>query len=237
MSSMLGGEAETQQQQQKGQAAFLSQEERSALSRMLSFPEDLPDAFKSWMLDYVRTNGLQIPIGQISGFPSISRFLDRSSDTVDAVNSTGEQDIYSILINGGTMGTNRMLRLTLLGDILQNANASLTLRVKFGGETIIQHSAFIITNDADRHAMRWTAEIANLGNPQSQIVFSTLLGSAAASLDEGIGNMGTASVWGAAYDVSTIDTSGAQEFRISVQWNVASASASFRKRYAFLELL
>ena len=62
---------ETQQQQQKGLDSFLSQEERAALQRMLGFPEDLPPAFQSWVIDFMSVNLSQISISQILGFEKL----------------------------------------------------------------------------------------------------------------------------------------------------------------------
>ena len=52
---MSSFDAETQQQQSKGPESFLSYEERLALKRSLSFPEELPPEHKEWVLDYVST--------------------------------------------------------------------------------------------------------------------------------------------------------------------------------------
>ena len=50
-----------------GPEAYLSPDERKALQRSLSFPEDLPPRFKSWLIDFIAVNIPQIPISQIVG--------------------------------------------------------------------------------------------------------------------------------------------------------------------------
>ena len=57
-----------QRQETKGPESYLSLEERKALQRSLSFPEDLPPKFKSWLIDFIAVNIPQIPISQIVGF-------------------------------------------------------------------------------------------------------------------------------------------------------------------------
>ena len=51
-----------------GPEAYLSSDERKALQRSLSFPEDLPPKFKSWLIDFIAVNIPQIPVGQVVGF-------------------------------------------------------------------------------------------------------------------------------------------------------------------------
>lgn len=72
MSSLSGddrtAQQEATQQKQKGPEAFLTGDERKDLQRSLSFPEDLPSKFKTWMMDYFAVNIPQIPLSQIVGF-------------------------------------------------------------------------------------------------------------------------------------------------------------------------
>ena len=73
---------ETQQQQQKGPEAFLSIEERKMLQRILSFPEELPQKFASWVVEYMKVNAEEIPASAIVGSEreSVSCRLRRTSD-------------------------------------------------------------------------------------------------------------------------------------------------------------
>ena len=61
-------ELEQPKRSQIGPEAFLSAEERKALQRSLSFPEDLPPKFRSWMIDFIAVNIPQISIRSIVGF-------------------------------------------------------------------------------------------------------------------------------------------------------------------------
>lgn len=73
MSSMdfLSERQETLQQREKGVEAYLSQEEREQLQRQLGFPEEFPQKFGAWILDYVRLNG-QLPRSSIVGLPNLT---------------------------------------------------------------------------------------------------------------------------------------------------------------------
>ena len=51
----------------KGPVDYLSQQEREFLHRLLSFPEDLPPKFKSWLTENEAVNGGKIPASRIVG--------------------------------------------------------------------------------------------------------------------------------------------------------------------------
>lgn len=68
MSQFMPETQSQERQSSKGPEAYLSSEERKALQRSLSFPEDLPPKFKSWLIDFIAVNIPQIPISQIVGF-------------------------------------------------------------------------------------------------------------------------------------------------------------------------
>ena len=118
--------AETQQQQQKGLDSFLSQEERAALQRMLGFPEDIPAAFQSWLLDFVAVNIPQIPISQISGFPK-SRSLELIISSTLA--AAGTFDFQNISQEGFV---HLQIQLIARGD---TASAAVNTLMRVNGDT------------------------------------------------------------------------------------------------------
>ena len=64
--------------------------------------------------------------------------LDRSTTEQDVVSSAAETSVYSYSVPVGTIGTNKILRLTVTGSYLNNSGSpdTFTPRVKFGGTTI-----------------------------------------------------------------------------------------------------
>jgi hypothetical protein len=60
--------AETEAQRAKGEQAYLSQEERSQVKRILAFPEEFPRELGSWVEDYMGTNG-NFQKSQVQGLP------------------------------------------------------------------------------------------------------------------------------------------------------------------------
>lgn len=176
---------------------------------------------------------------------AVASVYDRATTTVDVNTSVAETSIYTKSIAGGDMGTNKMLRATLIGDYLHNnvAGDALVTKVKFGGTTFYNiSSAFGSVVGANRQPWRIEVLIANLGAANSQMIEGAIRTYAAnsAAPTAGLGNAGAASSVGGELGISTlgtIDTSSAQTLDVTVQWSASSANNSWRLRYALLEIV
>jgi hypothetical protein len=176
-----------------------------------------------------------------------SGVYDRVTSTVDIANSNVEASMYSKSIAANDMSTNKMLRLTLIGDYLFNNNGAdtFTLRIKFGGTTFFAHAtSFGGTIGANRQPWHMYLMVANLGAANSQMIEGQLIGPLAnvGAPTTGIGNLNVASGsdLGAEFGISTlgtIDTTAAKTLDVTAQWSATSANDSFRTRYALLELV
>jgi hypothetical protein len=170
--------------------------------------------------------------------------LDRSTSSVDVVSTTTATSIYDLAVAAAAMSTNRILRLTILGDYLNNnATATFILRIRdtVAGVLLNQTSNSIGTS-ADRRPFRIVIEIQNLGVTNSQLISAHVqLGGVGGSGIIGIGNMATAPnseilnhVIGS---TATLDTTVARTLQVTIEHNASSANQSFRKRAAWAELL
>jgi len=185
---------------------------------------------------------------------SVPYVYARNTAPTEAESTASETTIFTQSITGGDMGTDRMLRLTMFGDYLFNANTAhtLTLRYYFGG-TIYMAAANSGTAvlSATRKPWRIVYEVTNLGSASSQMLSGSLLthasdtGAPTAGIGHGVhflegGVAARNEPSGGLLAVSTLgnkDTSSAQTLAVTVQWSNASASNSWRPRYAVLELV
>jgi hypothetical protein len=159
---------------------------------------------------------------------------DRAGGDVDVVSSVTETAIYSASIGAGHMSSDRALRLTLLGDFLQNASGNFTARVKLGGTPIATLTSNVGLS-GNRRDMELALFVKNRGAANAQywkglLVFGATGSGTAWTSDSG--RIGWSFV-----ATSTVDTAAAQTLEVTVQWDVSGASLSFRKREAMLELL
>ena len=86
-------ELEQPKRSQIGPEAFLSAEERKALQRSLSFPEDLPPKFRSFLIDFIAVNIPQISIRSIVGF---DRFVYKRGTVFPPDPSDGQMFGYEV---------------------------------------------------------------------------------------------------------------------------------------------
>ena len=183
---------------------------------------------------------------------------DVNTTTVDVVSSTTETSIYSKSIGAGHLSTSRLLRVTIEGDALINSGTpTLTLRCKFGATTWFGDVTATISTSAVRQG--WWLELylqnLNATNVQrawgragsSPAVAGSVAGIGNLAANDGSGNpnanwLTVPSVNGYSDFQSNgttmaEDTTTAKTFDVTVQWDVNSASVSFRKFSAVMELL
>lgn len=165
--------------------------------------------------------------------------IDRSPAQLDIVSSALAANLYYPTIPAGALSTDRKVRMTLGGDILQNATAIPTISVYYGA-TILWQSAIGFGNDADRHVWRMTVEMQNINSASVQWMDGEFVLGDASAAAVGTGTQFITPttcghlVFGAA---GALNSALALGFGVIVKWDVSSANASFRRRRAVLELL
>lgn len=103
----------------------------------------------------------------------ISNILDRQVTTQTVANTIAETTVYSYAVPGGTLGTNKTLHLSLIGDHLINngANDSLIVKVKYGATTIFNAATapFSINFGANRGSLSLDLELTALNATGAQV--------------------------------------------------------------------
>lgn len=165
---------------------------------------------------------------------------DRATATIDVVSSTTETTIYTKSIGAGHMSTDRMLRLTILGDYFNNTGLGQDprLKVSFGG-TVIWDWTFPIAGQPDNANRRPFYAVINIANKASASVqFMTgIMGIGSANVTVGIGSEDKAAGVIASAGTFAINTASAQTLLVTAQHDTSSANLSLRRLYAMLELL
>jgi hypothetical protein len=164
---------------------------------------------------------------------------DQSPSAVDVVSTATETTVYSKVIGAGHMSSDRTLHCTITAEYLNNtgANRDLTVRIKFGGTTHFGHVGTFVS-DPDRYSFPIAFSIQNLGAANVNFLqgWWGISGSPAAGSVAGVVQSGSPS-WFMSNGNMTIDTALAQTLEVTVQHSVSSASLSFRKKYANLEMV
>lgn len=171
---------------------------------------------------------------------------DRATSTVDIVSTVAETSLYTKTINGGDLGANKSLRLTLMGDYLHNATSTdtMTFKFKFGGTVQAAAEAHAFNSETNAGRIPWLmhVHVANLGATNSQFLEAIMRirrPGAGTGATTGIGGWQTADTWMnvATSTLGSADTTANQALDVTGTWSASSASNSWRVRYGLLELL
>jgi hypothetical protein len=197
---------------------------------------------------YAKTTGVTIT----TGWETIGGgVIGRAAGTYDLVNSAAEFSLISglavstttgIRIPANTLGITGAVRLSLLGDYLNNtgANQTCTIKIKYGGTVFYGDNVGAIAAGATRYPVRIDVILANLNATNSNLIEGT-----APSWGGGAPAAGSvAGVIGAITDsrlvmstVQSIDTTVDQYLDVTATHGAANASLSIRRLAAFAELL
>ncbi len=167
-----------------------------------------------------------------------SRVLDRDVTTAEVVNTTDETTVYSFTVPGGTLGTNRMLRLTLIGDYLNNSGVNgrtIRIRVKYGGT---QFAGLVDSHNTGATRYGWSAiaelSAANATNAQIGVARHISAGDAGVSGGD-LSSFGGVEV--SLHNAVAVDSTADQTLLVTIQNQVMDANFSGRLLIAQLELL
>jgi hypothetical protein len=161
---------------------------------------------------------------------STSSVLDRVSANVTVGNTTSETDLYSFSVPGGTLSTDRRLRLTLFCRNTDDFSANSTLRLKYGATTLVTLTASGAGALTAAHT-RITYELTGDGATNAQVAQGFYQVGPTAG-----GNGALTQDW-IMRGTSAIDSTSAQTLAVSWQWSLGSAGNSFVMESAILEVL
>lgn len=167
--------------------------------------------------------------------------LDREMSTLNVENTTTETTIFTHSIPGNTLGTNKLLRLTISGDYLGNSATArfITIRVKYGATTIYADATNTIVIDASRRAVLLTVLVGAANATNSQVLGGYINVSDPGGTTSGTGDVADdeifahTSIQGFASEDSTL----AKDLTVTIQHSAAETNVSFRRQIAILELL
>lgn len=164
----------------------------------------------------------------------------------DVNTSVAETDLLNgeITIGAGEMSTNKIARVILVGDYLNNSGGAVTLTVaiKLGATTLYKDVSGSIEQSADRRALRIEFEIANLGAANSQWMGGKVFLGHPGATTNGIGDLLFLS--GAPDEMvmpvagsSAEDTASSKALVVTVQHSASASTISARLKYALVEIV
>jgi hypothetical protein len=166
--------------------------------------------------------------------------LDRDVTQAEVVSTVTETTVYTYSVPGGTLGTTKMLRLTLQGDVLNNTgvNRTNTVRVKYGGTTLAVFDAVALSTSASRRALYLSTVLAAQNATNAQTSFAWLVQGADVGVTgaDGQDTSGTGPTY-AMHNAVAEDSTTALAFVVTFELSAADANLSGRCNTAHLEVL
>lgn len=162
---------------------------------------------------------------------------NRDASVSDVNNTTTPTAVYSYTIAGGTLGVNGVVRLSLVGDYLNNTGATrnLTLAVTYGATTIFTGTRSSAASGANRGGQAVDAVIlvSAYGTQHSYAIWQH---SETADNNAGGTGDGPTQTLVAAYNDVEEDTTTDTDLVVTVTHSAASANLSFRCHGVRLEV-
>lgn len=163
------------------------------------------------------------------------RMLDRKVTLTDVVSSSTKTTVYTFSVPGGTLSTNKVLRLTAIGDYLNNTGGAdiFTMTVEYGATILLTYSLNMGAN-ASRRDLQFHAMLAAANATSAQTCGGTAwLGSVGAAAGTMIA---PGSNLFSGINTATEDSTAAKTFKVTFQHSSISANLSARLQVALLEL-
>ena len=164
----------------------------------------------------------------------------RTASLLDVVNSVAETSLFSFSVPANALGTNRMLRLTLFGDYLNNSGATrtVTFKAKYGATTLFNDATLALAASASRRPFRFELQLANQGATNAQVLSGLISLGLAGGTTSGLGDLSALpALMNHIFGASVEDSTAAKTLDVTATHSAANASISIRRQYACLELV
>ena len=173
------------------------------------------------------------------GIRAEGQIFDRDLAEAEVTNTITETTVYSVSVPGGTLGIDRMLRVSLIGLYSNNDGAArdVTIKAKYGGTTIFDSGLVNLANNVDNRAVSFELKLSAGGATNNQDTFGELLIGLAAGTTGFSSTGDPAAHRVATYSDLAINSSVAQTLAITVQHGTASLNITLRVEAVQTELI
>ena len=168
---------------------------------------------------------------------------NRDLSNIDVVNTSSVTNIYSLVVTGNDLSTNKILEIDIGGDYLNNSGSSRTMDVTitFGSTVLWQATMGSYSASATRRAFNMNLFLANKNSASVQELWGTIRLSTPVAPTTGLGS-GDDGESGFIHPISTSATSSEntatnKTFTVSVQHSSANSNLSLRKKTAIAKIM
>lgn len=164
----------------------------------------------------------------------------RDVTTTAVANTTTETTVFSQSIAGGVLGTTKALRLSLIGDYLNNSggDSNFRVRVKFGATTVFDSGDAAMTASANTRGFKLDFMLSALNATNAQVGSCTVVIANATSATAGhAGGSDIFLTLSETHATVAEDSTASKTLLVTLQHGTAAATITANAYIAFLELL
>ena len=169
------------------------------------------------------------------------RVLNRLVTEQDVVNTVTETDILNYSVAGGTLGTDKAIRVTIHADHLNNSGGTsgMTFKVKYGATTMYQDTTGSFSANASRRSVNIQFTLFAKNSATSQGVAGSMNFGIVGGATTGVGDLGTTDLQTTQFvGANAAENSAvAKTLSLTVTHANAASTISFRRLYAVVEVL
>lgn len=169
--------------------------------------------------------------------------LDHDTSVNDVVSTAAETTVYTYSVPANTLSTNRALRITVIGDYLNNTGGgdTFTFRVKYGSTTYLT-AAWSTSTNANRKAFTGQFILSASGATNTQVAMGWASLADGADTANADGTMTTTQsstnkLLAGTLNNGAEDTTGALNLVLTADHAASSANLSFRCQAVHVELV
>lgn len=168
--------------------------------------------------------------------------LYRKATAKDVVSTVVETDLLNgeVTLAAGILGTTRSVRVSILGDYLNNTGISATLvvKIKVGTTTLWANSATSITAAAGRRPVFLEFMVGNQNSASVQVMAGRINFGGATAPATGLGaGDGDGPIGGPISGSASEDTTASKVVQVTATHGASSSSLSCRLQYATIEVV
>lgn len=165
---------------------------------------------------------------------------DRDVTTTAVANTTTETTVYSKSIVGGVLSTNKAVRLSIIGDYLNNSgsDSNFRVRVKYGATTVFDSGDAAMTASANTRGFKLDFMLSALNATNAQVGSCTVVIANASSATAGHASGSDVFITLSETHAGVAeDSTAAKTLLVTLQHGTAAATITANAYIAFLEYL
>lgn len=186
--------------------------------------------------DFLRADGTwaEPPVPSVSGTAVLAKYVTN----IDITNTGAETEFFNFSVPGNTLGTNKIIRVTLQGTYVANSGTpTIDFRIYYGATLMHRDTSFTLTAVTPTGAWRFELYLSAHNSTTIQELNGMAIFGARGAATTGLGDLSGSGVSCAIEGTAAVNSTTTQTFRMTAQWSAANIGYSWKRTVGMVELL